>query len=139
MTAYEFACRVSLGMNELVAAVTQELKVLRLQSKFGEDRPDRDVVDFMQFSAAIPSFAASLANSSISRPNALTHALPSKAGEELFMLWGDSTLPARVRGTAVCVISATRRTKASAGIGRRDALGFAAVFADQINLPALRN
>ena len=93
VTAYEFACRVPLGMHELMAAVTQELKVLRLKSQVWELCPDGDVMDFMQLSTAVPNFAASLASSSISCPDALTHALPSKAGEELLMLWGNSTLP----------------------------------------------
>ena len=136
-TAYELASRVSLGMHELMAAATQQLKVSKFGAEFWELSPDGDVMDFVQRVTFPVNATASLASPSISGPDTLTDALPIRASEELLVLAGKATLPCRVRGTAVCVIRAARRTKPSSGIDRGDALGASAMLADQINLSAV--
>ena len=137
LTAYVTLFRVSLGMHELMAAIAQQDKVLRVESQTGEVRPDSDVMDFVHLPASVVNIAASAASSSISCPDTSTHALPLKRGEEPLVLCGDSTLPSSVCSTAVCVISATSRTKSATDTRRGDELGLSATVADQTNFSAL--
>lgn len=137
LKAYELAFRICSGMNPLMAAATQQDQVSKVCSKFWELSPTPDVMDFVHCVRLTVRRSASLANPSISCPDAGAYALPVQRGKELLMLSCDPTSPSWIVGTRPACVSASRRTKASSGIDRGDELAASALLADQTHLPRL--